>query len=229
MKTLSFHEYRVGHPDGRELLGLDSRRDSISFRSGLNLVVAPNGFGKSTLFRSLAGMIQPLGGTARLDGEKLRPERDVLYVSEYLAFPKFVTPMEWIGFASGRSPEKGAEWLEKFRIAPGTDRYLGRMSQGERRKTTWIAAHLSGRPIILMDEPLDGLDLRATETARELLSEWIAEGRMVGVIAHQPAEVLDLAEAIFAIRDHRLVPMESGTGWTAESLRSSLLSFYSAG
>lgn len=245
MKTLSFHNFKIGRDPNRVLLNLDSAGQTpLTWQSGVHLIVAPNGFGKTTLFQTLAGVLSSLEGSAKINGETLVPSQHATYVSEYLAFPKYIYPHEWIEFFSGQrlkgSIAKGnenlEEWIKKFRLGELMRSFLGRMSQGERRKVTWLGAHMSKKPLVLMDEPLDGLDLLAVEAARQMLQEWKSQGRIIGLVAHQVGEVLDLADEIYFIRDQKLIPWSSHFGdrvdaaakaWSREEFRKKVFSFYS--
>ena len=226
MKTLSFHEFRTGHAPGRPIIAADTGKDRVSLRPGLSIIIAPNGRGKSTLLRAIAGLPGWTEGRVTLDGRDVRPEADVLYVSEYLAFPKYVYPQEWLEFvAGGRATESSSHWIAAFRLGDRMGTFVGKLSQGERRKLTWAAAHASSRPVLLLDEPLDGLDLEAMEAARGLVRAWKREGRVVCVVAHQPWEFLDLCDQVLVVRQGRLVNLE-GAPLTAESLRERVLAFY---
>lgn len=235
MKTLSFRDLRVGRKAGEILIDIDSERDGISWKSGLQLVVAPNGYGKTSLFQTIAGALPALHGTLKLNDRTLKQGDDSTYISEYLTFPKFIYPMEWVEFMSGRAADHAAllPWIEGFALRPKLSSFLGRMSQGERRKVTWLGAHAAGKPLLLMDEPLDGLDLLAIRSARNMITQWRKEDRIVCIIAHQVNEVLDLADQVFLIRDRKLLPWAKGIGGDPRSLgqdafREALVEFYSA-
>lgn len=209
MKTLSFRDVKVGRASDRVLIDVDSRRGAPELGPGLHLVVAPNGKGKTTLLQTIAGLLPRLSGDFWWGDKTLNPEKDVLYVSEYLTFPKYVYPAEWISFVSRRPVDmkRGelAQWVEGLSLQHKVDSYMGRMSQGERRKVTWLAAHESERSVLLLDEPLDGLDLLAIRAARALIQEWRARGRVMIVVAHQVAEMLDLCDSVLLIRDQKLL------------------------
>lgn len=241
MKTLSFHNVRIGRSPQSTLIALDSQLtpgapDSggpIELRPGLNLIVAPNGYGKSTLLQTIAGVLNPLQGEIKLGTAPLHPERDVLYVSEYLTFPKFIYPGEWIEYMADAQTGATAlaPWIEKLSLTSQMKRYLGRLSQGERRKVTWLGAEASAKPILLLDEPLDGLDILAIRAARELLTRWKSQGRIICMVAHQLAEVLDLADEAYLIREQKLLPWSqldsrplAAVG--AGEFREALLKFY---
>lgn len=232
MKTLSFLDYSIGWAAKSPLIEIDSARDGVKLKSGLHLVQAPNGLGKTTLLQTIAHRVPALRGQAVLDDRPLQAENDVHFVSEYLAFPKFVTVSEWIRFASAQAVNSADlnSWAARFRLDALLNQYLGRLSQGERRKTTWLAAHVSGRPVVLLDEPLDGLDLLAMPAARALLSEWKREGRVVIIVSHHAAEILSLSNAVWLIRDHRLVAMDLSDAERANErdFRARVAAFYGA-
>ena len=207
MKTLSFDRFRAGR-GGTALIDLDSSRDQLTLSSGLHVLVAPNGAGKSTWIQTMSGILPALEGKALLDGKPLRPHTDLLAISEYLSFPKFILPREWISWQSGTEqvPDLSG-WIRRLSMDGKIDRYLGTLSQGERRKVTWLAAHVSVAPVLLMDEPLDGLDLLSLEAVRDMLREWKERGRVMIVISHHVAEILDLADQVYFLSEKKLLPV----------------------
>lgn len=243
MKTLSFHNLRVGRGESSVLLELDSESQKTSFKPGVNLIVAPNGYGKTTCLQTLAGIISELSGEIRLDGKLLNPKADVLYISEYLTFPKFIYPSEWIEFMAGRSWNTGLKelinpWVKAFLLEPRIGNFLGRMSQGERRKVTWLGAHASSKPVNLLDEPLDGLDLHGIRAARDMLKVWQEQGRIVCIVAHQVGELLDISQEVFLIRDKKLLswgqaqelgllPQVAFQSIGSDEFRAHMIDFYS--
>src|SRR5689334_14979156 len=112
MKTVSFIDFKAGYNSKSPLLILDSK---TIFSEGIHLLIAPNGYGKSTLIQTLAGLIPALQGEARLNESRLRPERDVFFLSEYLSLPKFITGAEWTERIIKRKQEVPA-WVERFRL-----------------------------------------------------------------------------------------------------------------
>jgi len=205
MKTLSFTNIRVGRDRKKVLIDIDSGRDRIEFKPGLNVLIAPNGWGKSTLLQTIAGYLSPLGGEIKYGDRLLIPERDVLYVSEYLSFPKYIYPPEWIQFIAGKVDQKlRLEAAKRCRINDQLKRFLGQLSQGERRKVTWVAAQFSKRPILMLDEPFEGLDVLATEAARDAIKEWKNQGRIALLVTHKFWSVQDLVDQAYFIHDHRL-------------------------
>lgn len=237
MKTLSFHNAKIGRNSASVLLELDSQGSDIEFKSGVHLLVAPNGYGKSTLLQTLAGAIPPVSGSIKLEQKQFHPETEMTYVSEYLQFPKFIYPSEWIEHFAGAPwnadlQAKLKPRIQGFRLESLMGRYLGRLSQGERRKITWLAADASPKSGILLDEPLDGLDLLAIETARQMIRDWRSQGRILLIVAHQVAEFLDLSDQVWLFKDRSLLPWSRlGVGPAAstptDEFRRKILEFYS--
>ncbi len=210
MKTLSFHNLKVGRSFRNFILELDSENDHILISGGLYLLIAPNGFGKTTFLQTIAGLLLPLQGEIKFDGRKLAPELMTLYFSEYMTIPKFVYPQEWIEFVSNKkiSRKELQIWIDDFALEDEMKTFLGHLSQGERRKVTWLGAYASEKPILLLDEPLDGLDFVGIRAARKMLQHWKVQGKTVFLVAHQPSEVLDLCDEFFYIQNQKLNKFE---------------------
>jgi ABC-2 type transport system ATP-binding protein len=234
MKTLSFRNFKVGYSEKKVLLDLNTEEDGVCIEPGIHLLVAPNGSGKSTLLRTMAGALPALSGKLRLGERDLLQDRDLYYVSEYLAFPKFIYPTEWVDFICQKQTSMAAknELFKEMGLKDKTEQFLGRMSQGERRRVTWVAADLSEKPVLLLDEPLDGLDLLATESARKVIQRWKKQGRIVFLVVHQSGELIDLADRFWMISDEKLKPFEKvfrGEDWkmlSSQNLRHHLVDFY---
>ena len=234
MKILQFENLKIGRQrNGKDhvLLDLDSVRDEISFAPGVYLIVAPNGVGKSTFLQSLAGTLQPFSGSWNWSG--VSPgATDALYVSEYLVFPKWIYPREWIEFLSGGTlTSETSHWLNRLLPASLHHTYLGRMSFGERRRVTWLGAHASPARLILMDEPFNGLDVLAFETVLELIEAWRKSGKHVFIVSHQLGDFFHHVDDLILFKGQHLI--RASTQWKewsslqSRELRKRIVSFYS--
>ena len=175
---------------------------SLSVASGRLLAVAgPNGSGKTTLLRLLSGSLVPQAGEVRL-GDRLLSEFDdrerarmlaVVPQSESSPFP--VTVREAVGM--GRFAHLGP-WerlgtrdravvehaLERCAVAPFAGRRLGELSGGERQRARIARALAQEAPVLLLDEPTAGLDLRYRMELFHLLQELCSEGLALLVVTH---------------------------------------------
>jgi len=218
------------HPRAEEAAVRDV---SLSVTPGqLLAVVGPNGAGKTTLLRLLTGSLTPQQGEVRLDDRQLGELDDreraralaVVPQSESSPFP--VTVREMVGM--GRYAHLGP-WertggldravleraLERCAVAELADRQLGELSGGERQRARIARALAQEAPILLLDEPTAGLDLRYRMELFHLLRELRGEGLAVLVITHD----LNLA-ARFA---DRLLLLDRGRA-TARGAPESVLS-----
>ncbi len=175
---------------------------SLSVAPGrLLAVVGPNGAGKTTLLRLLSGALVPQAGQVRLDARPLHKLHDrlraralaVVPQSESSPFP--VTVREMVGM--GRYPHLGP-WeragsldhavveraLDRCAAGHLAERQLARLSGGERQRARIARALAQEAPVLLLDEPTGGLDLRFRMELFHLLRELRADGLAVLVITH---------------------------------------------
>ncbi len=175
---------------------------SVSVSPGrLLAVVGPNGAGKTTLLRLLTGALAPQNGEVRLGDRPLRNLGDreraraiaVVPQSESSPFP--ITVREMVGM--GRYPHLGP-WertgkadrvtvdraLERCAVTNFADRDIGQLSGGERQRARIARALAQDAPILLLDEPTAGLDLRYRMELFHLLRELRDDGLAVLVITH---------------------------------------------
>ncbi len=175
---------------------------SLSLTPGrLLAVVGPNGAGKTTLLRLLTGSLAPQQGEVLLDdcplgelGDRARA-RALAVVPQFESSPFPVTVREMVGM--GRYAHLGP-WeragahdravveraLERCAVAEFTDRQLGELSGGELQRARIARALVQEAPILLLDEPTAGLDLRYRMELFHLLRELRADGLAVLVITH---------------------------------------------
>ena len=175
---------------------------SVSVAPGrLLAVVGPNGAGKTTLLRLLAGSLRPQEGEVRLDdrllaelGDRERA-RTLAVVPQSEASPFPVTVREMVGM--GRYSHVGT-WeregsrdravveaaLERCALVPFAGRELDRLSGGERQRARIARALAQEAPVLLLDEPAAGLDLRYRMELFHLLRELRGDGLAVLVITH---------------------------------------------
>ena len=175
---------------------------SVSVAPGqLLAVVGPNGAGKTTLLKLLAGSLMPQAGDVRLDERSLGEFGDreraralaVVLQSESSPFPVTVREMVVMGrYAHLGSWERAASRdravveyaLERCAVVPFADRQLDQLSGGELQRARIARALAQEAPVLLLDEPTAGLDLRYRMELFHLLRELRADGLAVLVITH---------------------------------------------
>ncbi len=179
--------------------------------------LGPNGAGKSTTVKILTGMIRPTRGTATVAGfdvvkEPLEVKRRVGYVPEAGALYETLTAGEYLGMIAGlrKIPPDDArrrirEFLGLFGILDDRNRRLVEFSKGMRQKVLITAALIGNPQVLLLDEPLNGLDANAALVVKQLLRELAARGRTILFCSHILEVVERICDRIVIISEGRAV------------------------
>jgi ABC-type multidrug transport system ATPase subunit len=192
---------------------------SFSVRTGEVLgLIGPNGAGKTTLFECLAGLLAANAGKVTYQEQSLPPgeRKRVLF---YL--PDGITPwaqqsVAWaLGFFKRLYPRSGAkvsELVEPLRLEAVMRSHIGSLSKGERKRVLLALGLLTPHPLLMLDEPFDGLDLRQTRDVMNLLREHAAGGRTLMLSIHQLVDAGRVCDRLVLLSAGRVV----GEGSIAE-------------
>jgi ABC-type Mn2+/Zn2+ transport system ATPase subunit len=156
----------------------------------LVIVLGPNGGGKTTLFRGLTGELQPVAGSLDVGA-------DVAYLSQHdgtrLDFPVSVREVVLMGTlarrklwqrASRRDRADADAALELVGLAELAQGSFGELSGGQRRRVLLARTIVAGSPVLLLDEPLAGVDPSSGEVIKDVLQQLAKDGRLVIVASH---------------------------------------------
>lgn len=179
----------------------------VSFSIGRGEIVGllgPNGAGKSTTIKIIAGILAPAAGGVRVDGlalpnQALEVKQRIGYVPESAVLFESLTGQEFLELC-GRLHEVEEEVLERrikqmlevFELWPERDSRLDTYSKGMRQKILIGAALLHNPQLILLDEPLSGLDVNAAILIKDLIAALAADGKTILYSSH----VLDVVEKV---------------------------------
>ena len=198
---------------------------SVSFAVAAGEIVGllgPNGAGKSTTMKAVLGLVRPDAGAIRLFGRDVgedpaETKRQVGYVPEAPALYEFLTGAEYLDFVAdmyGLDPvtrrTRITQFLTGFELAGHENSLISGYSQGMKQKVALIAA-LAHRPkLLVLDEPLNGLDPRSARVTKDLLRNLTSHE---GVAVLFSTHVLEIAQAICdrVVILHRGVVLASGT------------------
>jgi ABC-type Mn2+/Zn2+ transport system ATPase subunit len=153
-------------------------------------VLGPNGGGKTTLLRALLGELQPLTGEARVDG---RPAYVAQTERTRLDFPVTALEVTLMGTLAGgrwwlpaRRSERAAAAaaLERVGLTAAAGTLFGELSGGQRQRVLLARALVQDAHVLLLDEPLAGVDRPSAEAIEALLAQLRDEGRAVLVSTH---------------------------------------------
>jgi ABC-2 type transport system ATP-binding protein len=181
---------------------------AVSFSAPAGQIVGllgPNGAGKSTMMKSILGLVHPDAGEIRLFGrpvgaDPVSAKRQIGYVPESPSLYEFLTGAEYLDFVADmygldRATRRARiqQFLTGLELAGHENALISGYSQGMKQKVALIAA-LAHRPrLLILDEPLNGLDPRSARVAKDLLRD--LAGRE-GVAVVFSTHVLEIAEAI---------------------------------
>ncbi len=177
---------------------------SHTFHDGtLTYLLGLNGTGKSTLLRCLGGVLAPQSGTVAVDGLDLTrspaPARNLglfLDVDGFHPGHSGRRHLRWLAAQAGVPADSAGVLLRRTGLEAVADRPVGGYSLGMRQRLG-IASALIGNPRnIVLDEPMNGLDVAGVLWLRGLLRRWAEEGRCVVVASHNLAEVEDTADGV---------------------------------
>ena len=178
---------------------------SASIRPGeVYGLLGPNGAGKTTAVRILCGQLRPTAGAAFVDGipvaeRPLEARRKLAFVPDGAPLYANLSPRGHLdlvgrlfGLEEATIASESTRLMEAFGLAERIDDPVGQFSRGMRQKVALACAILPRPKLLVLDEPLEGLDAPTTAMVKELLREWARGGGSVLYTSHQ----LDVVERV---------------------------------
>jgi ABC-2 type transport system ATP-binding protein len=200
--------------------GLSKRFGSVLAVDGLSFDIpagritgflGPNGAGKTTTLRVLLGLVHPTAGEALIGGRRYqdldRPRQVVGAVVEATGFHpgrRGRDHLRVIAQAAGLPAGRVDEVLDQVGLAPDGRRRISGYSLGMRQRLGLAAALLGDPPVLVLDEPGNGLDPAGMAWLRELLREFAHNGRTVVVSSHILSEVAQTVDHVVIVHEGRL-------------------------
>jgi len=196
-----------------EIEGLRKSYGSVEALQGVTLrvergevfgYVGPNGAGKTTTLKILSGLIQPTEGRVRVAGVEvteapLAAKARVGYVPESGALFEKLSAAEYLtltgrlyGLAEDRIRSRADHWLRYFDLASRAGAPLATLSKGLKQRVCWMAALLHDPEVLVLDEPLNGLDVETVARAKDLMAALARDGRTVFYSSH----LIDIVEVV---------------------------------
>jgi ABC-2 type transport system ATP-binding protein len=194
---------------------LGMREVTLKLQRGITGLLGPNGSGKSTFLKSITGEITPSRGEVRVFGrvvpdlEMLRrigyaPEIEVFF--EELTAREFVTALaEASGMPRATASKRAEETLFEVGLEKALDRRVSTYSKGMRQRTKLAQALLHDPDIVLLDEPMTGLDPLARVHMVELIQKLGARGKAVVVSSHILDEVETMTHDVVVLYKGQLL------------------------
>jgi ABC-2 type transport system ATP-binding protein len=203
-------------PNGAALIrtqGLQKRYGRFLAVKGIDLHVhkgevfgflGPNGAGKTTTMKMIAGLLKPTAGTVHIDGintahDPVGAKRQIGYIPDRPYLYERLTGLEFLSFVGGiyamdeaDIAERSAELLEFIGLGNFGSELIEGYSHGMKQRLSLAAALLHRPPLLIIDEPMVGLDPAGAKLIKHVFRQYADEGRTVFVSTH----TLEVAEAI---------------------------------
>jgi ABC-2 type transport system ATP-binding protein len=180
---------------------------------GLTSLLGPNGAGKSSLIRIMCGLTSPSQGSVRVLGQDPRSSgaiRKVIgLVPQQERLPPGVNALEFVAMAASLEgmPDPAAaarKAIETVELDPDDGRHLSSYSKGMRQRVKIAQAIVHGPRILILDEPLNGLDPRQRARMAQLFIRLGQEDRCVLVSSHVLEEVQELSSTVLVLAEGKL-------------------------
>jgi ABC-2 type transport system ATP-binding protein len=204
-----------------EATGLTKRYGSTKAVDDLTFTVAdglvtgflgPNGAGKSTTMRLIVGLDAPSSGRITVSGRPYHDRRFPLHEVGALLEAKAIHPsrsarnhLRWLAQSNGIRTSRVDEVLEQVGLTSVARKRAGTFSLGMSQRLGIAAALLGDPEVLLLDEPVNGLDPEGIQWVRQLLRSLASEGRTVFVSSHLMSEMALTADHLIVIGKGRLI------------------------
>jgi ABC-2 type transport system ATP-binding protein len=219
---------RVGESEGRrpsvifeevskfygEVLGVN--RVTLNIPPGITSLVGPNGSGKTTLMNLMTGLIFPDHGRILMRGISPRDPEALMrmtgYATQYDTAPRWATGFTFIStglllFGYGRSEAEEKAWkaLERVGLTEAANRKVAAYSKGMRQRVRLAQAIAHDPDVVILDEPLNGLDPLVRAETIDRFRAWAAEGKHVIISSHVLQEVDVVSDQVVLIANGMIV------------------------
>ena len=193
-----------------EILGVN--RVNLSIGAGITSLVGPNGAGKSTLMNLMTGLLRPTRGSISVLGIPTdQPDqlfRKVGYCTQFDSFPRGVTGREFIksfllvhGYDSEKANELTTVSLERVNLLDAADRKVAAYSKGMRQRIRLAQAIAHQPEVLILDEPLNGLDPMVRAETIALFRALADDGLFVIISSHILHEVDMMSDRVVLINN----------------------------
>ncbi|MBI4446843.1 MAG: ABC transporter ATP-binding protein [Acidobacteria bacterium] len=208
-----------------EIQSLVKKYQHVTALAGIDLAILPgqlfgligaNGAGKTTALKIIATLLRPSSGRVCVLGkdvctDALAVRKMIGYVPENGTVYEGLSAMEYLRLAGrlhGLSDEliarRSARLLDQFKLGEERHELMRQYSRGMRQKVLISSALLHEPAVLLLDEPMDGLDVRTQFTLKGILQDWKRQGKIAVYSSHQMEIVESLCDSIAIIDRGRI-------------------------
>ncbi len=189
---------------------------TVSIPPGITGLLGPNGAGKSTFMKLMTGQLKPSQGTVQVLGEPMwgnpRIYREIGFCPEQDAFYDRMTGLEWVsalvrlnGLDDAAAADAAKRALEMVDLMDAADKKIGAYSKGMRQRVKLAQALVHDPALLILDEPLTGMDPLMRRKTIRLIKDWARAGRHIIVSSHILHEIESMTSNILLINNGRIV------------------------
>ncbi|MEW5982409.1 MAG: ABC transporter ATP-binding protein [Acidobacteriota bacterium] len=189
---------------------------SVTIPRGITGLLGPNGAGKSTLMKLLTGQLKPSKGTISVLGEAVWGNPHLYFrmgfCPEQDAFYDRMTGLEWVtglvrlnGLGEARAIEAARAALAQVDLSEAADKKIGGYSKGMRQRVKLAQALVHDPELLILDEPLSGMDPIGRRRTIRLIKDWARAGKSLIVSSHILYEIEAMTSNILLINNGRIL------------------------
>ena len=205
---LALHGIRKRFGSFEALRGVD-----VHFAAGqVTAVLGPNGSGKTTVLKTLLGLVHPEHGTVSYDGVRIngdgRVREHIAYMPQIAHYPENLRIGEFLDMIAGlrRTPAiRRDDMMRRFALEGLEAKSLKGLSGGTRQRVCAVMALMFDVPVYILDEPTAGLDPRMARRFKDAILHEKAAGKTVLLTSHILADIQELADHIVYLNEGRVV------------------------
>ena len=197
-----------------EVLGVN--KVSLRIPPGITALVGPNGSGKTTLMNLMAGLIFPDRGSVTVRGLSPRDPEKLMrvlgYATQYDAAPRGVTGFDFVltglllwGYSRSEAKRRAWKAIERVSLTDAAARRIAAYSKGMRQRIRLAQAIAHDPEVVVLDEPLNGLDPLVRAETIAMFREWAAQERHVILSSHVLQEVDVISDRVILISNGMIV------------------------
>lgn len=186
---------------------------SIEFERGkIYGIVGRNGSGKTVLFKTITGFLKPAGGRVIVDGKEIGKDTDfadnigiIIETPGFLSSYNGYKNLEYLAGIKNRIGKKEIkESMARVGLDPDSKKKVGKYSLGMRQRLGIAQAIMENPDILVLDEPMNGLDNQGVEDIREILLNLKDEGKTIILASHNKEDIEVLCDEVYEMEHGRL-------------------------
>jgi ABC-2 type transport system ATP-binding protein len=189
---------------------------TVTVPTGITGLLGPNGAGKSTFMKLITGQLKPSKGSVRVLGEPIWGNPALYtrigFCPEQDAFYERMTGLDWVtalirlnGFGEAAAAAAARRALEAVDLLDAAGKKIGAYSKGMRQRVKLAQAIAHDPELLILDEPLSGMDPMMRRRSIQLIREWARAGKSIVVSSHVLHEIESMTSNILLINNGRIV------------------------